>query len=278
MAQMIQVPYDYSIIVPSATAQAVQEKGNENPISLEALGLLVNLLSYPTKWELHKTELYKRFGKNKETSVKSAWNDLMNANYIIEFKYRSGRKWEFVYYFRKVPFTSEEKAEILANAEKEYGEIWGLDFQDLKMETSKPRGNQKTILNKDPIQNFNNNNIDNIDDDKRTFPTGKDSAIHNEESINSIIHNFREATKDELSDRSFKAIVRKVVDKYNQGKVTSFRDYLATALTQKIEELELRRQKNTQTKLKPVESQIKEPRTNIPKAPKYTLADVLENM
>ena len=32
MAKMIQVPYDYSIVVPVATAQAVQEN-NENPIS-----------------------------------------------------------------------------------------------------------------------------------------------------------------------------------------------------------------------------------------------------
>jgi hypothetical protein len=257
----------------------VQEKNNgnsnENPISLEALGLLVNLLSYPSTWELHKTELYKRFGKNKETSVKTAWNDLMNANYIIEFKYRAGRKWEFVYYFRKVPFTSEEKAGILADAEKEYGEIWGLDFQDLKMETSKPRGNQKTILNKVPIQNTNNSNVDNIDDDKRTSPSGEGSAIHSEESIDLIINNFRKSTKDELSDRSFNAIVRKVVDKYNQGKVTSFRDYLATALSRKIEELELRRQKNDHTKLKPLESRIKESKTNIPEAPNYTLADVL---
>ncbi|MFE7150710.1 hypothetical protein ACFVIJ_09870, partial [Heyndrickxia sporothermodurans] len=115
MAKMIQLPYNSDIIVPTATAQAVQ-KNNEKPISLQALGLLVNLLSYPTTWELHKTELYKRFGKNKEESVKSAWNDLMSANYIIEFKYRVGKKWEYVYYFRKVPFSPEEKAQILDKA------------------------------------------------------------------------------------------------------------------------------------------------------------------
>ncbi len=73
MAKIIQVPYDYTINLPIATAQAVQ-KNNENPISLEALGLLVNLLSYPSTWELHKTELYKRFSKNKESSVRTAWN------------------------------------------------------------------------------------------------------------------------------------------------------------------------------------------------------------
>ena len=73
---------------------------------------------------------------------------------------------------------------------------------------------------------------------------GEDSAIHNDNSINLIISNFRESTKDDLTNRSFNAVVRKVVDKYNQGKVNSFRDYLVTALTRKIEELELRRQKD----------------------------------
>lgn len=243
MAKMIQVPYNSDIIVPISTAQAVQ-KNNEKPISLQALGLLVNLLSYPTTWELHKTELYKRFGKNKEDSVKSAWNDLMAANYIIEFKYRVGKKWEYVYYFRKVPFSPEEKAQILDRAKVEYGEIWGLDFQVLKMETRKPRGNQKPLLNKKPLSNTNNKEIDDIDDDKRTSPSGEGSAVHNEESINLIINNFREATKEELSGRSFNAVTRKVVDKYNQGKVNNFRDYLATALANKIEELELRRAKD----------------------------------
>lgn len=237
MAKMIQVPYDFSISVPVATAQAVQEN-NDNPISLEALGLLVNLLSYPSTWELHKTEVYKRFAKNKRTSVKSAWNDLVEANYMIEFRYRSGRSYEYVYYYRKVPFTIEEKAEILNNAEKEYGEIWDVDFVQPKMGTPKSTGNQKNILNKKTILNTNTINIDNIDDDKRI------SSLENDETINLIISNFREETKEELSERSFKAVVRKVVDKYKQGKVNSFRDYLATSLISKIDELELRRQKD----------------------------------
>lgn len=88
--------------------------------------------------------------------------------------------------------------------------------------------------------NTNNTNIGYIDDDKRT----ESSAKHDDESINLIIDILREATKEELSERSFKAVVRKVVDKYNQGKITSFRDYLVTALIRKIDELELRRRKD----------------------------------
>lgn len=249
MAKLIQVPYKYSVDVPISIAQAPQKKllgqENTNPISLDALGLLINLFSYPDNWELHKTELYKRFAKDGEKSVRSAWNCLVAANYIIEFKYRVGKKYEYVYYLRKVPFTDEEKAGILDNAEKEYGEIWGLRFGESKLETPKGRGNQKTLLNKNTLLNNNNLNIDNTDDDKRISPqVAKDSAIHNDESFNLIISNFRGSTKNELSDRSFNAVVRKVVDKYNQGKVNSFRDYLATALANKIDELELRRAKD----------------------------------
>ncbi len=259
---MIQVPYDFSISIPVATAQAVQEN-NENPVSLEALGLLVNLLSYPSTWELHKTEVYKRFAKNKRTSVKSAWNDLVKANYMIEFRYRSGRSYEYVYYYRKAPFTAEEKAEILANAEKEFGEIWDVDFVQPKMGTPKSTGNQKNILNKNPILKTNIK----IDDDKRTS-----STIHNDETINLIISNFREETKGELTDRSFKAVVRKVVDKYKQGKVNSFRDYLATALIRKIEELELRRQKENAKEQSKADKKARAERINkveIKKVPFY---------
>lgn len=236
MGKIIQIPYDNQIVIPVATVQAVQ-KNDENPISLEGLGLLMNLLSYPTTWEIHKTELYKRFAKHGEKSVKSAWKSLVEANYIIEFKYRVGKKYEYVYYVRKVPFTVDEKATILTNAEKEYGEISGLQFGDCVLESPKGRGNQKTLLNKKTLLNNNDKpSLDNIDDDKRT----KSSAIHNEDEINLIISNLREVT-DELTDRSFNAVVRKVVDKYNQGKVNSFRDYLSTSLIRKITELELRR-------------------------------------
>ena len=54
------------------TAKAVEEKDNPSPISLEALGLLVNLWSYDGEtWDLHKTELYKRYAKIKKSSVSS---------------------------------------------------------------------------------------------------------------------------------------------------------------------------------------------------------------
>lgn len=82
--------------------------------------------------------------------------------------------------------------------------------------TEKQGTNSNSSTNISSTINSNNKNINNIDDDKRTSPSGEDSTVHNEDSINLIISNFRESTKDELSGRSFNAVVRKVVDKYNQ--------------------------------------------------------------
>jgi hypothetical protein len=91
-------------------------------------------------------------------------------------------------------------------------------------------------------KNTNNSNIIYIDDDKRT----NSSAIHNEDSIDLIISNLRESTKDELSERSFKSVVRKVIHKYNQGTISEgkFRDYLHSSVSNHIADLELRRQKD----------------------------------
>ncbi|MFP3360422.1 hypothetical protein R0K17_24210, partial [Planococcus sp. SIMBA_143] len=59
-------------------------------LSLQAIGLLENLTSMPDSWVLHKTELYTRYAKNGRRSVLSAWNELIENNYIIQFKKRDG--------------------------------------------------------------------------------------------------------------------------------------------------------------------------------------------
>jgi len=102
------------------------------------------------------------------------------------------------------------------------------------------------------IQITNINNIKDIDDDKA-------NSVHltyTEEELHNIIEGLREVTKNELAKRSFDSVVRKVMDKHNQGKIkTSFRDYLVTSLNAKIEELELRRVKD---KAKEVIRNVKE--------------------
>lgn len=131
--------------VPNATAKAVEQ---ENNISLQALGLIVNLWSYNVEeWELHKTELYKRYGQNKKTSVSNAWDELMENNYIIEFKYRNGKHWEYVYIYRIQPFSEEEKSEIMDESAQEYGLSSTSDFQHLKMSSPKCTAQNQHIRN-----------------------------------------------------------------------------------------------------------------------------------
>ncbi|WP_096203298.1 hypothetical protein [Bacillus sp. FJAT-45350] len=77
-------------------------------LSLQAIGLLCNIISYPEDWDLYKSELYKRFPKNKETSVRNAFNELVEEKYIIEIREREGKKWNFNYYYAKEPFTDDE--------------------------------------------------------------------------------------------------------------------------------------------------------------------------
>ena len=137
---------DY-VEIPNKTALAPEIRTIEKSISLQALGLIVNIWSYDiTKWELHKTQLYERFEHNKETSVKSAWKELVEAKYILEFKVRVNGKNDYEYIYNIVPFTDAEiemyKAEILVT----YGDFSGLDFQDLKNKTSKTGPQKPEIL------------------------------------------------------------------------------------------------------------------------------------
>lgn len=82
-------------------------------LSLQALGLLVNICSYPEDWKLYKTELYKRFDKNKRSSVSKAWDELSAAGYVMEKRKRNGKKWDHEYAVRLIPFTEQERSDFL---------------------------------------------------------------------------------------------------------------------------------------------------------------------
>ena len=81
-------------------------------ISLEAIGLMCNLQSYPDSWVLHKTELRKRF-LNKEKVVDRIWDELVEHNYVLQFRKRVGRKYEYEYFFNVNKFSVEEIQELL---------------------------------------------------------------------------------------------------------------------------------------------------------------------
>jgi len=146
--QKVKLKQQY-VQIPNETAKAVEAKNNENPISLAALGLLTNLWSYDVEtWELHKTELYKRYAKNKRTVVSNAWDELIEAKFIIEFKYKNGRSWEYVYYYRSEPFSDEEIKEIMLESVGIYGVESTADFQQLKFNSRKTAVENQHISNK----------------------------------------------------------------------------------------------------------------------------------
>lgn len=90
-------PYE---VIPRQLLQAPEK----DDMSLEALGLILNLKSYKDDWVIRKTELYHRYPFNKERSVRNAWNDLEKCNYAKTIKIREGSKYNYHYFYDIVPF------------------------------------------------------------------------------------------------------------------------------------------------------------------------------
>jgi hypothetical protein len=61
----------------------------------------------------------------------------MEAGYILEFKVRIGRKYDYIYYYAIKPYSKDQRERAEREITDEFGEFWTLDFQDLKMRTSK---------------------------------------------------------------------------------------------------------------------------------------------
>lgn len=223
--------------------------------SLQAKGLLSIFLSNSDDWELNMKEIITRSKNGRDAHYKIV-NELIELGYFARVQVVDPTKRQFeemIYIFSDIKQEVEDEIENVKKWASDNCKHLIIEYKTKKEKDKKMKdepvpenqdaANQDNNNTKGNNTNSNNHNIDYIDDDKRTSQqVGKDSAAHNEESINLIISNFRQATKGELTERSFKAVVRKVIDKYNQGKVNSFRDYLATALTRKMEELELRKE------------------------------------
>ncbi|WP_269920359.1 hypothetical protein [Caldifermentibacillus hisashii] len=223
--------------------------------SLQAKGLLSIFLSNSDDWELNMKEIITRSKNGRDAHYKIV-NELIELGYFARVQVVDPTKRQFeemIYIFSDIKQEVEDEIENVKKWASDNCKHLIIEYKTKKEKDKKMKdepvpenqdaANQDNNNTKGNNTNSNNHNIDYIDDDKRTSQqVGKDSAAHNEESINLIISNFRQATKGELTERSFKAVVRKVVDKYNQGKINSFRDYLATALTRKMEELELRKE------------------------------------
>lgn len=93
--------------------QCDKKRSNQDnkPLSLQAIGLLCNLQSYPENWELHKQN-YIIVMKNGRRQIQNAWNELVDANYIVQFKVYDGNKLDYYYYFSVSPITEDQIKEL----------------------------------------------------------------------------------------------------------------------------------------------------------------------
>lgn len=102
-------------VIPRELLQSCDKKRKDTDskaLSLQAIGLLCNLQSYPEDWEIHKTELYNRYEKNGRRQVQNAWNELVDSNYIVQFKVYNGNKLDYFYYFSVYPITENQIKEL----------------------------------------------------------------------------------------------------------------------------------------------------------------------
>lgn len=198
------VPFEQ---IPRELLQACDTNSKHNKgLSLQAIGLLCNLRSYAESWDLHKTELYKRYAKNKEASVKRAWDELVESEYIVQLKIREGNKNKYIYYVTVYPFTKEDIKEIeknegakavknFTNPRKTLSEQEDLSLrfsspqnQDLKSQTSKPRTNIKQMkdITKEDITNIieDNNEVHEVNGEELT--NHPDNPNHSDTNMVSI--------------------------------------------------------------------------------------------
>ncbi|MEB6279119.1 hypothetical protein [Staphylococcus gallinarum] len=218
------VPYEQ---IPRELLQAcdTNSKHNKN-LSLQAIGLLCNIRSYAESWDLHKTELYKRYAKNKEASVRRAWDELVANDYIVQLKRREGNKYKYIYYVTVYPFTEKDIKEI----EKKEGAKTVKDFspkskkaieqenldsgfsrpqiQDLNFKTSKPRAKReqiKDITNKDITNEKNGmNGVNDIygEKDVDNILQSESHSNHSQHDNNTITLDFNEYMRLKEHQRS----------------------------------------------------------------------------
>lgn len=191
-------------------------------LSLQAIGLLSYLTSLPEGWQIHKTELYRKFNKNGKKSVSSAWNNLVESGYIIQFKIRNGKKFDYKYYHFHEPFT---QADILMIEETEGFKVWDgtkenssislAEFSNAPKEHSNssnapfelpilnsPKGAYIKLTNKEI--NYQDKDIDTLDTENPSYPhyTQKvDSKVKTREQyMNDAFYQNAEKVPEEISN------------------------------------------------------------------------------
>ncbi|MGX6979021.1 hypothetical protein ACWN8V_07160 [Vagococcus elongatus] len=126
-----------------------REMLQDENLSLEAIGLLANIQSYPSNWKLYKTELYTRFKHNKRKSIERIWNELVSNGYIVQFRKRIGKKYIYQYLVSSEKYTKNEIIDLIEEAKTD-----GFDFY------------HKDMLNVDDISSINPIDFINLKGDK----------------------------------------------------------------------------------------------------------------
>ena len=188
-------------VLPRELLQQCDKKrsNTENkPLSLQAIGLLCNLQSYPENWEIHKTELYNRYEKNGRRQIENAWNELVDAKYIVQFKVHNGNKLDYYYYFDVTPITNDQIKQL-----EEYHNSKSLERFDLKQKNPTVQSEQCSHDGISPtVQNeqFKMNSSE-VNSSKRT-----DNIIHNQHNTHE--HNTHNNKKE--SGSSYNELINKV--------------------------------------------------------------------
>lgn len=245
---------------------------------LRSIGLLSHLMSLPSDWVIHKTQLYKKFSRK---NVDAAWKELSSKNYIIGFNcYVSGKKQSF-YNVSDIPFTSKEFSEFVretvldltnsGSIVKSLSPMKGetLDITDfsttvLKVHQSEGLGDCTTVPlvqysqysteSTSTKEIYTNKTLTKEDDEitkvslsseNKSSSNFKQQGIHtfnlSDEDLHGISENIRSVYKGKIQKRSFDSVLTKCINNYKLGKVPYFENYLITSIDNKITELELRR-------------------------------------
>jgi hypothetical protein len=236
--------------------------------------LLIQMTSHSDSWKLNMTNIIKR-SKNGRDAHYNAMKELISAKYVARVRIFNDKgrveSWNYIYSQNREDVKSE-LAKFLLQTKKdslkttvEYGSPL-TDNQEVENtpHSEKPKVDKKPLTEKPKVDNTpdtdsqemdknpltekpytdnqgyykkqsqenKNKDISNLvlDDDKKIII----SNLNNIEK--QIVLELQEAVKYELTQREFTAVLLKVIDKKKQGGIhQSFRDYLVTAVSNRID-------------------------------------------
>ena len=92
---------------------------NQN-ISYQARGFLADLESLPDNFKIYKTGLYKRSPKNKRTMIDGIWNEIVEHDYIVQFRDSGTTRYQYKYFMSAAGFSREDKLELIEELKGSY--------------------------------------------------------------------------------------------------------------------------------------------------------------